>query len=125
MAKKRNLPFDYNVCIKTDNAEKWVTQYNCIIEQVQKRLVILKNQLSVLDQKREDILHYIEGVNCNAVTLAKLTKALKVVQRQRREVKSEMAACHSILSSCGKSHYKGKKTYTPKTSILKDVLGDY
>ena len=48
------------------------------------------------DIKQDEILHYIENHNLDAVKSCKAIKLLKQVRKERREVKNEIDVIHSL-----------------------------
>lgn len=57
-------------------------------QNVDKELKKTKEDEKIINQKQEDILHYIEGVSLNAGGYAKVGKLLKSIRQERREIKN-------------------------------------
>ena len=72
-----------------------------------------------------DIEHCIEFGNCDAVTISKLTRKLKVVLRDRREAKNNIPKLQSIVDKLKfVSNLSDKsKRYTIRTDVLSDIIG--
>lgn len=82
----------------------------------------LSRQLSDLSNKEQDILHFIENEKYDAVVMVKMAKQLKIVRKQRRELKVEYEQTQSLMSSLtsGKLDSFENKGYTYKTNIIED-----
>ena len=65
-------------------------------QDIDKRLDKLSNELSVADIKQQELLHYIENHNLNAVESCKIIKLLKTVREERREIKNEINVVQSL-----------------------------
>lgn len=60
-----------------------------LFQDIDKRLSELRNQQSIWDIKQDELLHYIENHNIDAVRSCKIVKQLKYVRGERRKVKDE------------------------------------
>ena len=65
-------------------------------QDIDKRQKELSEQQSMWDIKQDEILHYIENHNLDAVKSCKIIKLLKQVRKERREVKNEIDVIHSL-----------------------------
>lgn len=65
-------------------------------QDIDKRQKELSEQQSMWDIKQDEILHYIENHNLDAVKSCKAIKLLKQVRKERREVKNEIDVIHSL-----------------------------
>lgn len=65
-------------------------------QDIDKRLDKLSNELSVADIKQQELLHYIENHNLNAVESCRIIKLLKTVREERREIKNEINVVQSL-----------------------------
>ena len=65
-------------------------------QDIDKRQKELSEQQSVWDIKQDEILHYVENHNLDAVKSCKAIKLLKQVRKERREVKNEIDVIHSL-----------------------------
>jgi hypothetical protein len=92
-----------------------------------KEIVIRRNnackELSLCDLREQDLLHFLENENCDAVAMIKVAKGLKEVRYQRRCVKIELDKCNSIYSAIEKKNLDKfeEKTYEYKTDVLKNI----
>ena len=57
-------------------------------QNIDKELKKTKEDEKIINQKQEDILHYIEGVSLNAGGYAKAGKLLKSIRQERRTIKN-------------------------------------
>ncbi|MBR1653538.1 MAG: hypothetical protein IJ690_01080 [Clostridia bacterium] len=57
-------------------------------QNIDKELKKTKEDEKIINQKQEDILHYIEGVSLNAGGYAKAGKLLKSIRQERRAIKN-------------------------------------
>lgn len=65
-------------------------------QDIDKRLEKLSKELSIADTKQQELLHYIENHNLNAVDSCKIIKLLKTVREERREIKNEINVVQSL-----------------------------
>lgn len=65
-------------------------------QDIDKRLEKLSKELSIADTKQQELLHYIENHNLNAVDSCKIIKLLKAVREERREIKNEINVVQSL-----------------------------
>lgn len=63
-------------------------------------------ELSILDLKQQDILHYIENNTLNASGYSKAGKLLKQVRTKRREVKNEIEKLEHLQKLANKYNNK-------------------
>ncbi len=68
--------------------EELLKQMLNFFQNVDKELKKTKEDEKIINQKQEDILHYIEGVSLNAGGYAKAGKLLKSIRQERREIKN-------------------------------------
>lgn len=50
----------------------------------------LNNELNMLDEKTQDLLHYIENNKINAFSCYRIIKELKILRQRRRKVKQDI-----------------------------------
>lgn len=77
-------------------AEELIKYILTFFQDIDKRLNELTNQLSVWDTKQDELLHYIENHNVDAVKSCKIVKQLKHVRAERRNVKNEIDVIRSL-----------------------------
>ncbi|MGN1300686.1 MAG: hypothetical protein ACI4VC_05025 [Clostridia bacterium] len=77
-------------------AEELIKYILTFFQDIDKRLNELTNQLSVWDTKQDELLHYIENHNIDAVKACKIVKQLKHVRVERRNVKNEIDVIRSL-----------------------------
>lgn len=65
-------------------------------QDIDKRLSELNNKQSMWDIKQDELLHYIENHNLDAVKSCKIVKQLKYVRAERRQVKNEIDVIRSL-----------------------------
>ena len=65
-------------------------------QDIDKRLEKLSKELSIADTKQQELLHYIENHNLNAVDSCKIIKLLKTVREERTETKNEITVVQSL-----------------------------
>lgn len=65
-------------------------------QDIDKRVSELNNKQSMWDIKQDELLHYIENHNLNAVKSCKIVKQLKYVRAERRQVKDEIDVIRSL-----------------------------
>lgn len=89
-------------------------------QNVDKRLTELSGQLSKWDTIQDELLHYIENHNLDAVKSCKVIKQLKYVREERRQVKDEMNIIHSLKDSFT-DKYKNKFIEKDLIQTLKNL----
>lgn len=89
-------------------------------QDIDKRLEKLNNELSVADIKQQEILHYIENHNLNAVDSCKIIKLLKTVREERREIKNEQDVIQSLKDTFA-DKYKNKFIEKDLIQALKNL----
>lgn len=65
-------------------------------QNVDKELRKAKEDEKLINQKQQDVLHYIEGVNLNAGGYAKVGKLLKRIRQERRVIKNTIERLETI-----------------------------
>lgn len=65
-------------------------------QDIDKRLSELSNKQSEWDIKQDELLHYIENHNLDAVKACKIVKQIKYVRAERRQVKNEIDVVRSL-----------------------------
>jgi hypothetical protein len=65
-------------------------------QDIDKRLSQLSDLQSKWDIKQDELLHYIENHNLDAVKSCKIIKQLKYVRAERRQVKNEIDVIRSL-----------------------------
>lgn len=65
-------------------------------QDIDKRLSQLSDLQSKWDIKQDELLHYIENHNLDAVKSCKIVKQLKYVRAERRQVKNEIDVIRSL-----------------------------
>jgi ferritin len=69
------------------------------IEKLKKQKTELNNRVSTLDKAVNDYYHVIELLPLNASELSTITKKLKCILKERRQVKEQVIAVSNFLSS--------------------------
>ena len=90
---QRNYRRDTNENMIPEDMLKYMLVFFQDIDKIQKEL---SEQQSMWDIKQDEILHYIENHNLDAVKSCKAIKLLKQVRKERREVKNEIDVIHSL-----------------------------
>ena len=101
-----------------------IEDFNKYLKEIQDKYQELSNQLSKIDGAQDDILHFLEFASYDAITMVKVTKKLKDIRNQRREIKNELAMIQKIHSRIGTTSlvYKKPNTYTCKSDVLSDFM---
>lgn len=102
-----------------------ILKYETYFEEIKERRKTLENQLSLVDQKRTDVLHFLELEKHDAVKMVKAAKKLQVLSQERRVVKEELSLIHHIYDKL--ANPIPKKIYKPEierysTDVVKDLL---
>lgn len=90
---QRNYRRDTNENMIPEDMLKYMLVF---FQDIDKRQKELSEQQSMWDIKQDEILHYIENHNLDAVKSCKAIKLLKQVRKERREVKNEIDVIHSL-----------------------------
>ena len=69
------------------------------IERLKKHRADLNNRASAIDKTVNDHYHVIELLPLNAAELSKITKSLRTLLKERREVKEQVIAVSNFLAS--------------------------
>lgn len=91
-----------------------------LFQNVDKRLTELNGKLSKWDTIQDELLHYIERHNLDAVKSCKVIKQMKYVREERRQVKDEMNIIHSLRDSFT-DKYKNKFIEKDLIQTLKNL----
>lgn len=67
-----------------------------LFQNTDKRLSELNKQQSIWDIKQDELLHYIENHNLDAIKSCKIVKQIKYVREERRKIKNEIDTIHSL-----------------------------
>lgn len=70
--------------------EELLRQMLNFFQNVDKELRKAREDKKLINQKQQDVLHYIEGVNLNAGGYAKVGKLLKRIRQERRVIKNSI-----------------------------------
>lgn len=70
-----------------------------LFQDVDKQLEELQNELKKWERKQQEVLHYIENHNLDAVQRCKIVGLLKDIRYERRQVKNEIDVLNSIKDS--------------------------
>ena len=70
--------------------EELLRQMLNFFQNVDKELRKAREDEKIINQKQQDVLHYIEGVNLNAGGYAKVGKLLKRIRQERRVIKNSI-----------------------------------
>ena len=79
--------------------EELLKQMLNFFQNIDKRMSELSVQQSKWDSIQDELLHYIEIHNMDAVKCCKVTKQLKYVREERRKVKNEIDVIRSLKMS--------------------------
>lgn len=99
--------------------------YNEYHEKLWARKKELEKQISEMDSKQQDILHFLENEPCDAVTMVKVTKRLIALRKERRIIKNEWYDLEPVCRRLeNKVKTKGPSTnYKYKTDIITECTG--
>ena len=78
------------------SAEELLKYMLNFFQDIDTRLVELRNKQSKWDKKQDEILHYIENHKMDAIKSCKAVKLLQYVRDERRLVKDEIDAITSL-----------------------------
>jgi hypothetical protein len=78
------------------SAEELLKYILNFFQDIDKRLSELSSKQSEWDIKQDELLHYIENHNLDAVKSCKIIKQLKYVRAERRQVKNEIDVIRSL-----------------------------
>lgn len=70
-----------------------------LFQDIDKRQEELSKQQSIVDSKQDEILHYIENHNLNAIERCKVVNLLKDIRIERRQIKNEIDVIRSLKDS--------------------------
>lgn len=70
-----------------------------LFQDVDKQLEELQNERKKWERKQQEVLHYIENHNLDAVQRCKVVGLLKDIRYERRQVKNEIDVLNSIKDS--------------------------
>ena len=102
-----------------------VEKYNSYRNEIIKRKKELEAMISQVDLEQQDILHFLENEKCNAAVMAKVTKRLVLLRKQRREIKEEWDYVNWIWQRIINKMVERKFTgYNYRTNIMKEIKGD-
>lgn len=102
-----------------------VEQYNSYRDTIHDRKKELEEMMRNVDLAQQDILHFLENEKCDAATMAKTTKRLVLLRKQRREIKEEWEYVNWIWQKISKQMVERKFTgYRYRTNIMKEIKGD-
>ena len=90
-----------------------------LFQDIDRRLSELRNQQSIWDIKQDELLHYIENHNIDAVRSCKIVKQLKYVRGERRKVKDEIDVVVSLKNTfIDKEYVKVKKDTFDNSTVI-------
>lgn len=83
--------------------------------------------LSTVDKKLSDCLHFLENENenANAETIAKVSKKIIELRKERRRIKNNLIDIENVLhrfKSTKKMNESSKCEYNYRTDVLVDIL---
>lgn len=106
--------------------KKWCNQFNTFLTDLLKREKELNKELSRLDRKRQECLHFLELEGQNAAVRARVTKILTDTSKARRLVKEELHDIQGVKTRCGGTK-KIKETvsreYSYSEEFIQEVFG--
>ena len=100
----------------------YIDDYNKFKQKLGTRKTELNNKLSNLSLQEQDVLHFLELETYNAITMVKVTKKLKLIRIERREVKNELDEVSRVLDKFAKKGFKTKddKVYQYRTKVMEE-----
>lgn len=84
------------------NNEKYIEKIETVREVIvdfPKQYKLAKDELSRVEQERQDLLHILEFARLDAVKTSMISRELKDVQRRRRDLKNELEYLNEIVES--------------------------
>lgn len=91
-----------------------------LFQDTDKKLTELIEKMSEWDIKQDELLHYIENHNLDAVKSCKIIKLLKYVRFERRQIKNEMDVIRSLKDTFV-DKYKNKLIEKDLIQALKNL----
>jgi hypothetical protein len=94
-------------------------------QQLQNRTDELSKYHSEYSKQEQDLLHFLENEQCDAVAMVRVAKELKQVRQRLRMVKIELDQLSSIRDAGAKAKIERmeNKTYQYKTNALMHIAG--
>lgn len=102
------------------SAEELLKYMLNFFQDIDTRLVELRNKQSKWDKKQDEILHYIENHKMDAIKSCKAVKLLQYVRDERRLVKDEIDAISSLKDTFV-DKYKNKLIEKDLIQALKNL----
>ena len=102
------------------SAEELLKYMLNFFQDIDKRLQELSSKQSEWDKKQDEILHYIENHKMDAIKSCKAVKLLQHVRDERRLVKDEIDAIHSLKDTFV-DKYKNKLIEKDLIQALKNL----
>ena len=100
-----------------------IAKYEAYFQEIKERKKHLLGELSIVDQKRDDVLHFLELEKYDAIAMMKAAKKLKVLSKERRIIKEELSLIEHIYAKL--SPPIPNKIYKPATERYStDVVND-
>jgi hypothetical protein len=99
--------------------EELLKQMLNFFQNIEKELKSAKSDEQLMNQKQQDILHYIEAMPLNAGGYAKIGKLLKTLRQERRIVKNTIERLELIQSFATK--YNNKMIQGDLIQLLKGL----
>ena len=99
-----------------------IQKYNAYRDEILKRKKELEAMISHVDLEEQDILHFLENEKYNAVIMAKTTKRLITLRKERRAIKEEWVDINWIASRMQNELPERKfHDYKYRTNIMEEI----
>ena len=127
-----NLDFWIHMCYTIYNERRYnvkeMEELYIAFSAIEKKRNELLEQQSKMDLQEQDLLHYLELQNCDAVQMVKVASKLRSITQERRIVKNQFAEIQPVytLLKCRIGNWKKHKDpsfYKVRTNVLEETLG--
>lgn len=105
--------------------KQYSKKFNIFVEELLSDKEKYCSDLSMVDKKLSDCLHFLENENANADTIAKVSKKIIELRKERRRIKNNLIDIENVLhrfKSTKKMNESAKCEYNYRTDVLVDIL---
>lgn len=105
--------------------KQYSKKFNIFVEELLSDKEKYCSDLSAVDKKLSDCLHFLENENANADTIAKVSKKIIELRKERRRIKNNLIDIENVLhrfKSTKKMNESAKCEYNYRTDVLVDIL---
>lgn len=105
--------------------KQYSKKFNIFVEELLSDKEKYCSDLSTVDKKLSDCLHFLENENANTETIAKVSKKIIELRKERRRIKNNLIDIENVLhrfKSTKKMNESAKCEYNYRTDVLVDIL---